>query len=524
MRSRLSIGIGRARRALRALMGCALAAGLLTSGAGAGAAHGEMTGFVRAHGHRFELEGRAFRFVGFNLRNLVNYGYWDAAGGSSTTGHIDENLNEAQRIGARVLRIFVALNNSTAPQQIERLQALLDKMRTRDLRAIVVLTDLYSSSWAPFHPAGDDGYYTDQGGYVILTHPWFAGDYTLNYVPFVEAMVTAFKDDPAIFAWEIGNELKDNQSPGGIIPFIVDMAARIKAIDRNHMLGTGFLSWDHQGLQTGTGVDVYNDPNIDFITLHHYNQDNAPQNRIVYSRVGKPLILEEFGYSLGDRAGMTDHYLREYIDGQAAQGFMNWGFQAQGYDTGDADHQFGIDRFIHGSEYDTMTALYQDWATTLALRNELLPTRREPTGENVARQATANDEADGATGAAIDGDLATQWEPAAGAGSHWLQLDLGRQALVNGAALRMRGLTGAIEENLAAFELQTAPAPGGPWSTLEAVDNGALFGRRTIIVQPARRMRYVRLVIPAGAPARAVPELEIYEDLTLSARGWEQFE
>ena len=78
-----------------------------------GVCHAQEGAFVRAHGHRFELEGRAFRFVGFNLRNLVNYGKWDPAGGSSTEGHIDENLDEAQRIGAKVLRVFVALNTKS---------------------------------------------------------------------------------------------------------------------------------------------------------------------------------------------------------------------------------------------------------------------------------------------------------------------------------------------------------------------------------------------------------------------------
>src|SRR5438045_3108032 len=68
--------------------------------------------FVRAHDYRFELDGHAYRLVGFNIRDLTNYGAWDPAG-ASRTDDIDANLQAAAAAGARVIRCFVSLNNST---------------------------------------------------------------------------------------------------------------------------------------------------------------------------------------------------------------------------------------------------------------------------------------------------------------------------------------------------------------------------------------------------------------------------
>jgi mannan endo-1,4-beta-mannosidase len=78
---------------------------------------------------------------------------------------------------------------------------------------------------------------------MILHDAWFDGGYQLHYKPFAEAMVSAFKDHPAIFAWELRNELKDAQNPPNIVPFVQAMASRIRQLDPNHMITTGFLSW-----------------------------------------------------------------------------------------------------------------------------------------------------------------------------------------------------------------------------------------------------------------------------------------
>ena len=67
------------------------------------------------------------------------------------------------------------------------------------------------NAWeAVYGPAGDDGYYQLQtGGWTLLDGTWFAGGYNTNYLPWVEAVVSALKNHNAIFAWEIGNELTD---------------------------------------------------------------------------------------------------------------------------------------------------------------------------------------------------------------------------------------------------------------------------------------------------------------------------
>lgn len=477
--------------------------------------------FVRAYDSRFEYEGRAFRFVGFNLRNLINYGTWDPAGGASRLDDIDTNLQAAANIGARVIRCFVALSNSTTDTQINRLGTVLNKVQALNLKAIPVLIDLYSAPSGPwFHPPGDSGYYEDIGGYFILNDAWFASGYKLHYKPFAEAMVNAFRDHPAIFAWELGNELKDAQNPTNIIPFVHDMAARIKQLDPNHMVSAGFLSWDHQGLSEEEGLALYQDPNLDFITVHTYDGGMADQNYTIYARLAKPLIVEEFGWQGSDRVTPTRNALAEYFEQKQVQGFMHWAFQAQDRDIADGDNVYGIDRYTHGNDYDAMTALYEDWASTLTLRNEpLLQPKPALHGSNIAlqsQQAMADSILNNAAPAyAIDGDASTgsKWTSEGTAPPHWLALDLGRSVRVEGFKVKMAGLDEWYIFSFEAFEIQMGPAVTGPWTTLISVDNPAQFAAREIVLDTATPLRFVRLLItdPGVDNYARLPEFEVYE-------------
>ncbi|KAI9104733.1 glycoside hydrolase superfamily [Phlyctochytrium arcticum] len=71
-----------------------------------------------------------------------------------------------------------------------------------------------------------------------------------------------YKDDPAILAWETGNELEfeGKRVPG---EWTSDIAKYIKSIDPNHLVVDG--SWKH-----GWDDSVLNDPNIDIYSNHYY--------------------------------------------------------------------------------------------------------------------------------------------------------------------------------------------------------------------------------------------------------------
>ncbi|KAJ3358267.1 hypothetical protein HDU91_005263, partial [Kappamyces sp. JEL0680] len=119
-----------------------------------------------------------------------------------------------------------------------------------------------------------------------------------------------YKDDPAIFAWELANEPQDPSRD-----WIVATSQYIKSLDANHLVTAGMESkkdWDDFEL-------VHAVETIDYTTIHIwaqnrgvYNMSDPSEQNIAAavdwglgwvdagnewtSRLGKPIVLEEFGF------------------------------------------------------------------------------------------------------------------------------------------------------------------------------------------------------------------------------------
>lgn len=487
---------------------------------------------VRAHGTEFWLNGVAYRFVGVNLRGLCHYGYGQPLP-YTTSAHIDENLDGVRAMGGKVVRIFAAVNNVTHQEAVNRLKIVLDKMEERGLKAIVCLTDVYGAT--SFHPQGDDGYYQMQpSGWVLLDDSWFAGGYTNNYLPFVQLAVTQLKDHNAIFAWELGNELTDIKNPNNIMSFTSNVAAAIKAIDPYHMVTTGFLSVDHLQIGETKGLQLYADPNIDFITVHSYNGDDPPQNRAVHSRLGKPLVVEEYGWetSAGDRVTNTQTQINKWFEERGARGFLQWGYQAQSYDIGDGDLRFGMHRFYF-SDYDQLFAIYNARASQIATNPIVLPARLAPSGVNIARFSTGW-QADSVYNSNYTGDRVydgiispeSKWTSLGTPPPHWLTINLGQPRAINGITVRMSGAAGEwIVFNLRQFVVQTGNSFNGPWSNDFTINNLPQFSFVHCLYDTPKLAQYVRLyVTDCGVDNYCrLPEFEVYESQT-SSHLWQIYE
>ncbi len=476
------------------------------------------TELVTAYGDEFDLNGQAYRFVGVNIRGICHYGYGDPLPYTSSS-HIDENLNGVYSMGGKVVRLFAAVNNATNQQAADRLEIVLDKMELLGIKAIVCLTDVYQTN---FHPSGDDGYYLLQpGGWTLLDDTWFNGGYVNNYLPWVQLVVNQCKDHNAVFAWELGNEITDIKTPNNIIAFTSSMAAAIKAIDPYHMVTTGFLSIEHTQIGETNGYNLYADPNIDFITVHSYNGDFHNQNWTVHSRLRKPLVLEEYGFdaSYGDRVTNTQALVDEWYDVHCARGFMNWGYQAQGYDIGDGDNIYGMDQYAH-SDYSQLFTIYQTRATQIANNPITLPSRLEPIGTNVALSSTGWS-ADSTYSSAYGGDKAydgiisgeSKWCTNGDAPPHWLAIDLGQERLVDGFTIKMCGVVEYVAFNARSYLIQSGSSLSGPWTTEFTVDNPARFSFYHSIFDTPQTLRYVRLyVTDTGIDNYCrITEVEVYE-------------
>ena len=131
-----------------------------------------------------------------------------------------------------------------------------------------------------------------------------------------------YKDDPAIFSWQIGNEPRcfsdDPVIRDGFIGWMTETARIIKELDPNHLLSTG-----NEGLM-GCENDpelverVNTVPGVDYMTIHiwPYNwgwakadsleqtldaalaktDEYVSQHAFVALRLGLPIVVEEFGF------------------------------------------------------------------------------------------------------------------------------------------------------------------------------------------------------------------------------------
>lgn len=321
------------------------------------------TGFVRTQGGRFVLNGAPFYFVGNNAYYLMSM----TASGSRTT--VEETMQAGNELNFTVLRTWAFADGTTygpalqpSPRvygetTFQALDYVLYRADQSGIRLILPLVnghDQYGGvrqyvEWCAPSGSGRQAFFTLSGCRQIYK----------DYVAYVLNRVNTYngrpyKDDPTIFAWELANEphLPDNvDRTGGIIrAWVAEMAAYIKSLDSNHMVGTGEEGYDTTP-QDYAPLSAYNnqawlfdgtkgvsfsantaDSSIDFGTIHLYpeywnlpvsagNTWIADHIRIA-RQLGKPLLLGEFGYS-PDPATTYEAWLRTW-DAENGGGALVW--------------------------------------------------------------------------------------------------------------------------------------------------------------------------------------------------------
>ena len=131
-----------------------------------------------------------------------------------------------------------------------------------------------------------------------------------------------YSEDPAIFSWQICNEprffLSEDNIREDFVQWLYETAALIKSIDPNHMVSSGSEGSFGCQVEMDTFIRVHECPDIDYLTMHIWplnwswvtkntlaeDLQNAIDNTNEYidqhieaaNTVGKPLVLEEFGF------------------------------------------------------------------------------------------------------------------------------------------------------------------------------------------------------------------------------------
>ncbi len=272
---------------------------------------------------RGSLDGSRPSVDGDGTKDGVYFQYFDSATGSPA-------YNEDPKTG------------------LPRLDYVLSRCRQLGLKAIVVLTN----NWKDF--GGMDQYvrwYQKDHHHEFYTDP----EIRQAYKSWVKYLIerknsldgTLYRDDPAIFAWELANEPRTinydqlDSATGWdkttITKWADEMSGYIKSLDPNHMVAVGdegFLtSGGHWLFEGSDGVDhvaLTSLPNIDFGTFHLYPDNWSTGVKIatrwieehleVARDIGKPTIMEEYGVVVGrnDKNEITRGWERRRVT------YTNW--------------------------------------------------------------------------------------------------------------------------------------------------------------------------------------------------------
>ncbi|KQM64818.1 mannanase [Sphingomonas sp. Leaf17] len=312
--------------------------------------------FVTVDGLGFRRRGEPYRYAGANIW----YGAWlgaDTAYGDRA--RLGRELDRLKALGIRNLRILGSaelspLKNSITPgfrdksstyneDLLKGLDWMLAEMAKRDMTAVIYLTNFWEWSGGMMTYLS----WVNGGRFINMNdpaHPWpefpnwnaafYAnGQAQAMYRDYIRSVVTrtnsvtgvVYASDPTIMAWQLANEPR----PGGsdaiaaanlpnFYRWIDGTARYIKTLDRNHLVSTGSEGLKGSIEREDIVLNAHRSPAIDYLTTHiwpnnwswmdagrlaqTYDAGAAKVADYIAAHVrmakalGKPLVIEEFGY------------------------------------------------------------------------------------------------------------------------------------------------------------------------------------------------------------------------------------
>jgi mannan endo-1,4-beta-mannosidase len=338
----------------------------------AGERPGAESDFVYREGAEFMLRGEPFYYAGTNAYTLM---FESPAG-------VDMHMVTAQESNMTVLRAWGFFDTGTpegdltvegnqrgiyfqywdeeagkpafndGPNGLERLDYMIYSAGQHDIKLVLPLVN----NWTAF--GGVDQYVRWAGG---TWHDDFFRDEQIKgwYKDWVSHVLNrvnpltgiAYKDDPAIMAWELGNELRCSESGPYLssqqcgsqlfVDWAAEMSDYVRSIDNNHLIGfggEGFLCTEPGGPSTltncaesGDPVKITALPNIDMNGIHVYPNHWQPteptddweewgiwwleQHGAIANEANKPYFIGEYGWlDVHSRTLVYDRWLKAFHD------------------------------------------------------------------------------------------------------------------------------------------------------------------------------------------------------------------
>jgi Kelch motif protein len=301
--------------------------------------------FVTRVGTQLMLNGTPYRFTGLNIYNAnSNNNCWY----TMASGPILDSSLVAIGPGKGAFRswFFQSLATTAGQRDWSPFDHTLSVARAHGVKVIATL----ANQWADCEPAA--GYKNDS---------WYASGYTqsdpggtTSYRNWVAEVVTRYRNDPTILAWQLINEGEVKPSIDGVCSqnaaailksFATDVSGLIKSIDHNHLVSLGTMGGGQCGAQGAEYQDVHSVASIDLCEYHDYSpHDTMPGDQWNGLRVridqcnalGKPLFVGETGIvpndvggTFADRASAFDAKLRAQFNAGVV-GELVWAWSALG--------------------------------------------------------------------------------------------------------------------------------------------------------------------------------------------------
>lgn len=306
--------------------------------------------FVTCHDGKFWRGAQPYYYVG------TNFWYGAVLGAPGPEGDRDRlvrELDAMHRAGLNNLRVLVGCDGAVGQyckvgitlQQtpgkynddaLAGLDFLLSEMGKRGMVAVLYLNNswewsggytfyLEHAGLGPAKTPERDGYPAYMQWASQFATSQRAHELFYDYVRFIVGRTNRYtgkpyNQDPAIMAWQVGNEPRafSREALPSFAKWLREATALIRSLDKNHLISLGSEgAWGCEG-----DYDAYericSDPNVDYCNVHlwPYNwgwakadslvqnlpracrntKDYIDRHLQVCARLGKPLVMEEYGY------------------------------------------------------------------------------------------------------------------------------------------------------------------------------------------------------------------------------------
>jgi mannan endo-1,4-beta-mannosidase len=339
-----------------------------------GAADASSDAFVTRSGRRLRLNGSPYRFTGLNVYNAnsVDNCWYTLGEVNSEVGHALHRSLERIGDGNEVIRawFFQSLATTDGARDWSAFDNTLAVARRHGMRVVVTLGNQWGQceGWDSYA----DGYKTES---------WYTSGYRgrsgspgmpATYRGWVAEVVSRYRNDPTILAWQLMNEAEDkafydgpcsDTAPNALRGFAADMGSLVKQIDPNHLLSLGTIGTGQCGAAGDDYKTLHSVPEIDLCEYHDYQRGAMPGDEwnglatrlSQCNELGKPLFVGELGIrtdSVGSqlaRAGV----LASKLSAQFAAGVVgvlawawrngvNGGSSDSGYEIGPKDPALAV--------------------------------------------------------------------------------------------------------------------------------------------------------------------------------------